>query len=160
VGFVHFYVFPVTVGVLNNAHYKMCSTCTVLYLACNWVLIKWFVFQQLAVHIVTVTCCRWHKSWPHVQGICWCAIAWLGFVTEPECVYCVVRTESLTITQVTPSLYICVSVFITSDGPVHSSSPSALPQTACAVFRLLANVILRHTDILKHLCLRLSVHVA
>ena len=85
VGFVHLYIFTVTIGVLNNAYYKLCSTSKVLHLACNLALIKCFIFQQLAVLIVRVACCRWHKSWSHVQGVRWCAIDWLVFVTEMQC---------------------------------------------------------------------------
>ena len=104
-GFVHLYIFTVIVSVLNNAYCKVCTTGKVLYLACNLALVKCFVFQQLVVLIVRVTCCKWHNSWSHVQGIPWCAIDWLVFVTEVECVYCAVRTEALNMTLVNPSLY-------------------------------------------------------
>jgi len=112
VGFVYFYIFSVIVGVLNSEYCNVCST--VRYLACNFALIKCFIFQWLVVLIVRVTCHRWHKSWSHVEGIRWCAINWLVFVTETDCVYCAVRNVSLHIIQVNPSLYpqtvwLCIS---------------------------------------------------
>ena len=75
------------------------------YLACNFAWIKCFIFQYLVVLVVRVTCHRWQKIWSHVQGIHWCAINCLVFVTETECVHCAVLTGSLNIIQVNPSLY-------------------------------------------------------
>jgi len=124
VGFVHFYIFTVIVGVLNSVYCNVCST--VRYLACNFALIKCFIFQWLVVVVVVVvrvTCHRWHKSWSHVQGVHWCAVDWLVFVTETQCVYCAVRTGSLHIIQVNSSLYpqnVCLCISFRHKWQSHS----------------------------------------
>jgi len=138
VGFVHFYIFTVIVGVLNSVYCNVCST--VRYLACNCALIKCFIFQWLVVLIV---CHRWHKSWSHVQDVRWCAINWLVFVTGAVCLLrgtdCVFTYNSGQ-PQSLPTD--CIFVYEFSSPmtvPFVPSDPSALLHTACAVFGFLAN---------------------